>query len=81
MTAPMTDTITIPPEALEAASRAFAANERNWQMYAKRMEAACLAMLRAWPGMEHLSATSIRIGGADVALPARINLPLPPGAE
>jgi hypothetical protein len=53
----MTD-ITIPPEALEAASRAFAANKRNWQMYAKRMEAACLAMLNAWPDVEVFSIMS-----------------------
>lgn len=37
-----------------------------------------LLMLNSWPGAEHLTATSIRISGADVQVPARINLPLPP---
>jgi hypothetical protein len=36
-----------------------------------------LMILNSWPGAEHLTATSIRISGADVQVPARINLPLP----
>lgn len=34
------------------------------------------AALNAWPNMEHLSATSINIGGSDVAISERINLPV-----
>ena len=52
----MTD-ITIPPEALEAAAIEMA--PAPWSIYAedaqehfrRKARAACLAMLRAWPGM------------------------------
>ena len=83
----MTDRITIPPEALEAAAReeyefdrAASLDEyppweelsermRNWRV--KRMEAACLAMLSAWPGM-HLDGARL-----DAEEQAFIILPLP----
>ena len=59
----MTD-ITIPPEALEAAARAiygilegpvanqdFSRQKRQWEQAQELARAACLAMLRAWPGV------------------------------
>jgi hypothetical protein len=54
----MTD-ITIPPEALEAAAIELA--PAPWSMYTedaqehfrRKARAACLAMLRAWPGAIH----------------------------
>lgn len=59
----MTD-ITIPPEALEEAARAIydilegaVANQdygrqmRQWEQAQELARAACLAMLKAWPGM------------------------------
>jgi hypothetical protein len=48
MTAPMTDT-TIPPEALEAL------RESLWWANLSEADAraACLAMLTAWPGVDH----------------------------
>ena len=59
----MTD-ITIPPEVLEAAARAIydilegaVANQdygrqmRQWEQAQELARAACLAMLKAWPGM------------------------------
>ena len=39
--------------------------------------AAIAAAFSAWPGAEHLAKTSIWISGADVPIPARINLPMP----
>lgn len=51
----MTD-ITIPPEALRAA-RAASMNARGDGE--DPIEAACLAMLRAWPGSDHLVAGEI----------------------
>ena len=62
----MTD-ITIPPEALEAALEAFAhasglgifpddEKDEEWREDLQNgMRAACLAMLKAWPGMERLA--------------------------
>jgi hypothetical protein len=51
MTEPM-DNITIPPEALKAAQRAFNEAWINEEDTMRRsMRAACLAMLKAWPGM------------------------------
>lgn len=51
----MTD-ITIPAEALEAAARAHAkANEGHdewWPLHVDKVRAACIAMLRNWPGMK-----------------------------
>lgn len=61
----MSDDITIPPEALEAAARAALsaimfevepdarANQLTNDEYRSIARAACLAMLRAWPGMCH----------------------------
>lgn len=50
----MTD-ITIPPEALEAVARKLAIDTEGtdewWTLYMRRAHAACLAMLKAWPGM------------------------------
>jgi hypothetical protein len=44
----MTD-ITIPPDAIDAALRKWLSHSGTRD---ERMEAACLAMLRAWPGMQ-----------------------------
>ena len=68
----MTD-ITIPPEALEAAESAYC---EAWDRDEPALLAACLAMLRAWPGM-HLGAPWV-IG---VPNATSIILPLPPEKE
>lgn len=47
----MTD-ITIPPEALEAAAKAMWKTNDPSQWERGMARAACLAMLKAWPGME-----------------------------
>ena len=47
----MTD-ITIPPEALEAAVKAYFATKKD--SYEGWINDACLAMLKAWPGMEYM---------------------------
>jgi len=45
------DNITIPPEALEAAARAIEdADVGMVPSYEEAARAACLAMLKAWPG-------------------------------
>lgn len=46
------DNITIPPEALEKARTAFA-NAGTADDAVDPIHAACLAMLKAWPGMRH----------------------------
>jgi hypothetical protein len=46
----MTD-ITIPPDAIDAALRKWLSHSGTRD---ERMEAACLAMLRAWPEMEYM---------------------------
>ena len=56
----MSNDITIPPEALEAAAIEIAPHP--WSMYTDAAKdhfrhearAACLAMLRAWPGVERI---------------------------
>ena len=61
----MTD-ITIPPEALEAAAKVLHyhaeifddlpwedLSDTDQEAYIDEARAACLAMLKAWPGMEH----------------------------
>jgi hypothetical protein len=48
---PMTD-ITIPPEALEAAENAFIREKPGAANVHFAVRAACLAMLKAWPGMD-----------------------------
>ena len=77
--------ITIPPEALEAAAKelcgaTFKVSEYGpWEstpqwmqdMWRSRARAACLAMLRAWPGM-HLGHQCIGCGGDP-----QVILPLP----
>jgi hypothetical protein len=60
----MTD-ITIPPAALEAAKRAYV----NCEDDDNCIEAACLAMLQSWPGIN----TAYTFGGV---APPRIILPL-----
>jgi hypothetical protein len=62
----MTDTITIPPEALEAAAVDLYydahGNSITWEDapawvrddFRRKARAACLAMLREWPGMEYM---------------------------
>lgn len=47
--------IAIPKEALEAAARAIASDDGwplGWEDYIDTARAACLAMLKAWPGMQ-----------------------------
>ena len=70
----MTD-ITIPPEAVEAAARAYAiANEGHdewWHLRAERITAALRAGIAAWPGM-HTGWQCIGCGDD-----AQIILPLP----
>ena len=48
-------TITIPPEALEAAARALAVENETredwWRFYEGKARAACLALINNWPGM------------------------------
>ena len=72
----MTD-ITIPPEALEAAARAYAvANDTPelwWRLYEEKVRAACIAMLRSWPGITGVLESEIS--------PAVIILPLPKEAS
>lgn len=55
----MTD-ITIPPEALEAAAKEIAMQCRcamacDWRNHMEDARAACIAMLRAWPGVRDTS--------------------------
>lgn len=70
----MTD-ITIPPEALEAAARALAleneTRENLWPLYEGKARAACLAMLKAWPGMwvEQLYPVPVATQGIILPLP------------
>ena len=49
---------------------------KAWQQVAPLARAALAAGLAAWPGMEHLAKATIRISGADVDIPERINLPV-----
>jgi hypothetical protein len=66
--------ITIPPMALEAAQKAFydAAPADD------AIEAACLAMLAAWPGMERkLTVKGIDVRRHRVMVDPHILLPLP----
>jgi hypothetical protein len=56
------DTITIPPDAIDAALRKWLSHSGTRD---ERMEAACLAMLRAWPGMW----TSASVGNGSIILP------------
>lgn len=51
----MTDTITIPPEALKAAEKAFSDEMLSGNPKPQPVRAACLAMLNAWPKM-HIGA-------------------------
>lgn len=71
--------ITIPPEAIEAAARAVAAEVRHdWDTAGKFQDkwravarAACLAMLEAWPGM--VCAEEDYLGPACIILPLTEN--------
>ena len=68
----MTHEITIPPEALEAAKKAYAdaiLNGKNCDV----IEAACLAMLKAWPGATTHEPHSSGHG----PMPEQLRLPLP----
>jgi predicted RNA polymerase sigma factor len=82
----MTD-ITISPEALEEAARAIydilegaVANQdygrqmRQWEQAQELARAACLAMLKAWPGMQHDPGALVTDAYRD---PGKIILPLP----
>lgn len=64
--------ITIPPEALEAAQRAF--NEA-WINEEDTMRAACLAMLRAWQTEKHKMIVGVALDEVGGQYPAII-LPL-----
>lgn len=80
----MTDRITIPPEALRAALEAFAhasglgifpddENDEEWREDLQNgMRAACLAMLKAWPGATYYTGKGV-IAQTD----PEIILPLP----
>lgn len=73
----MTNDITIPPEALEAAARAHAkmneGHDEWWFLHVDKTRAACLAMLKAWPGSYSLAEND----SADIRDVAAIILPLP----
>ena len=82
----MTD-ITIPPEALEEAARAIydilegaVANQdygrqmRQWEQAQELARAACLAMLKAWPGMDYQPGAMVTKTWRD---PGKIIFPLP----
>ena len=76
----MTD-ITIPPEALEAGARAIEQSLKTARItletedgYKPEARAACLAMLKAWPGMEHDPGALVAETYRD---PGKIILPLP----
>ena len=65
--------ITIPPEALRAARTAYLkATHLSWQ---GAVDAACHAMLAAWPGMR--LAPAIPHSYPELGRPERIILPLP----
>jgi len=64
----MTD-ITIPPEALEAAESAYC---EAWDRDEPALLAACIAMLRAWPGSYSLTEND----SAEIRDVAAIILPL-----
>lgn len=67
----MTD-ITIPPEALEAAAKAMWKTDDPSQWELGMARAACLAMLRAWPGSYSLKEND----SAEIRDVAAIILPL-----
>lgn len=75
--------ITIPPEAIEAAARAYAvANDTPelwWPLYEEKSRAAIRAALAAWPGMEQRTSGHHPrgIGGPGEVVTRRIILPLP----
>jgi hypothetical protein len=73
----MTD-ITIPPEALEAAAKAMWKTDDPSQWELGMARAACLAMLKAWPGMEHDQGALVTDIYRD---PGKIILPLPKEAS
>lgn len=80
----MTDNITIPSEALEAAARAIATMEgvpEAWVLRQVRARAACLAMIRAWPGMLTMPATPDGQWTPWATTSAHIILPLPTEKE
>lgn len=70
----MTD-ITIPPKAIEAAAMEIAPHP--WSMYTDaakehfrgKARAACLAMLREWPGMHHYMPNAEPYYGKHIILP------------
>jgi predicted RNA polymerase sigma factor len=79
--------VTIPPEALEAAAKTIydtlegpVANQdytrqmRQWEHAQELARAACLAMLKAWPGMEYDPGALVTDAYRD---PGKIILPLP----
>ena len=70
----MTDDIIIPPAALEAAVRAMWKTDDPSQWELGMARAACLAMLKAWPGMEYDPGALVTDAYRD---PGKIILPLP----
>jgi hypothetical protein len=86
----MTDPITIPPEALEAAAVDLYydahGNSITWEdapswvrdNFRRKARAACLAMLKAWPGFEYRADVAFPAFGYG---PAAIILPLPQEEE
>lgn len=69
----MTD-ITIPPEAIEAAKKIACQMYSTGRHPDQIARAACLAMLKAWPGMEHDPGALVAETYRD---PGKIILPLP----
>jgi hypothetical protein len=78
----MTDTITIPPEALEAAAKDMATavygndlwnsgwlNKPTKNALRKQARAACLAMLKNWPMKQHRAWDDVLGLGAIIILP------------
>jgi hypothetical protein len=79
----MTNPVHIPPKALEAAARALCKEDGRipdafagpdgmrgflaWEQYKPKARAACLAMLRSWPGM--FDATFDGNGARGIILP------------
>lgn len=81
----MKDDITIPPKALEAAAKAickdavdiFRPGKTACVVCKSNARAACLAMLKAWPGMKHELDWDAWLGERHTPNRIAIILPLP----
>ena len=79
----MIESITIPDEALEGYCRHrygtdthHLFNEKEKEVARRNTSAACIAMLRAWPGME-METEDGQDDGIAIDIPTAIILPLP----